>query len=161
MVVRLPSGSGGCAEQRGFSYLFLLIIVAVLGIAAANTVSLGANASRRDAEFELLAIGAEFENALRSYRAADVAGTRVGPRDLEDLLLDKRTSGTRRHLRKIYADPLTGRQEWGVVRQPDGLIVGIYSMAPGIPIKRAAFDAHRASFENAERYAQWVFSATP
>ena len=161
MVVRLPSGSGGCAEQRGFSYLFLLIIVAVLGTAAANAVSLGVNASRRDAEFELLAIGAEFENALRSFRAVGVAGTRVGPRDLEDLLLDKRMSGTRRHLRKIYADPLTGRQEWGVVRQPDGLIVGIYSIAPGIPIKRASFDARRASFENAERYAQWVFSATP
>ena len=90
MVVRLPSGSGGCAEQRGFSYLFLLVIVAVLGIAAANTVSLGANASRRDAELELLAIGAEFENALRSYRAAGVAGTRVGPQELENLLLDRR-----------------------------------------------------------------------
>lgn len=161
MVVRLPSGSDNRAKQRGFSYLFLLIIVAVLGIAAANAVSLGVNASRRDAEFELLAIGAEFENALRSYRAAGVAGTRVGPRDLEDLLLDRRISIKRRHLRKIYADPLTGREEWGVVRQPDGLIVGVYSMAPGIPIKRAGFDAHRASFENAERYAQWVFSATP
>jgi type II secretory pathway pseudopilin PulG len=161
MVVRLPSGSDNRAKQRGFSYLFLLIIVAVLGIAAANAVSLGVNASRRDAEFELLAIGAEFENALRSYRAAGVAGTRAGPRDLEDLLLDRRIAITRRHLRKIYADPLTGRQEWGVVRQPDGLIVGVYTMAPGIPIKRAGFDAHRASFENAERYAQWVFSAAP
>ena len=161
MVARLPSGSDNRAKQRGFSYLFLLIIVAVLGIAAANAVSLGVSASRRDAEFELLAIGAEFENALRSYRAVGVAGTRIGPRDLEDLLLDRRISITRRHLRKIYADPLTGRQEWGVVRQPDGLIVGVYSMAAGIPIKRAGFDAHRASFDNADRYAQWVFSATP
>lgn len=161
MVVRLPSGSGNRARQRGFSYLFLLVIVAVLGIAAANAVSLGVNASRRDAESELLSIGTEFENALRSYRATGVAGARVGPRDFEDLLLDKRMSVTRRHLRKIYADPLTGRQEWGVVRQPDGVILGIYSMAPGIPIKRAGFDAHRASFESAELYAKWVFSATP
>lgn len=160
MVVRSPGGSGGGAEQRGFSYLFLLIIVAVLGMVAANAVSLGVNASRRDAEVELLAIGGEFENALRSYRGAGPTGTRAGPRDLEDLLLDRRMSATRRHLRKIYADPLTGRQEWGVVRQPDGAIVGIYSTAPGTPIKRAGFDVHRASFDNAARYAQWVFGTS-
>lgn len=161
MAVRLASGSARRAEQRGFSYLLLLVIVAVMGIAAANTVSLGVAASRRDAELELLAIGSEFENALRSYRAAGVAGTRIGPRDLDELLLDRRISATRRHLRKIYADPLTGHPEWGLVRQPDGSIVGIYSTAAGTPIKRAAFDAHRLAFENAERYAQWVFGASP
>ena len=161
MVVRLPSGSGNRARQRGFSYLFLLIIVAVLGIAAANAVSLGVNASRRDAEFELLTIGAEFENALRSYRSAGLAGARVGPRELEGLLLDGRVSARRRHLRKLYADPLTGRQEWGVQRHPDGSIVGVYSLAAGVPIKRVGFEAHRVAFENAERYRQWVFGTPP
>jgi type II secretory pathway pseudopilin PulG len=155
------TASGGRARRRGFSYLFLLIAVAVIGIAAASALSLGADASRRDAEVDLLTLGAEFENALRGFRAIGVGRARSGPRDLNELLLDKRLADPRRHLRKIYADPLTGRQEWGVVRHPDGSIAGIFSLAPGSPIKRSGFEAHRAGFENAQRYGQWVFGAPP
>lgn len=133
-----------------------------MGLFAVGSVSLGAAATRRQAELELLSIGEQFEQALAGYRSAvpravSVAGG--GPRELEDLLLDRRAGGVRRHLRKIYADPLTGRAEWGLVKHPDGSIAGVFSLAAGTPIKQGGFDAHRITFESAKRYSDWVFAA--
>lgn len=158
------SWSGRCFErpcaQRGLAYLLLLVALAAIGTAAAYSVSQGVAASRRQAELDLLAIGAEFEHAFHSHRGSKAGGASAGPREIEDLLLDKRVAGLR-HLRKIYVDPLTGRQEWGVLRHPDGSIMGLYSMAPGVPIKRSGFASHRATFEDVQQYSQWIFRAPP
>lgn len=108
--------------------------------------------ARRDAERHLLAIGAEFERALVSY-----AGGARGPRTLDELVRDPRMPGTRRHLRQIYADPLTGRPDWGLVTDPQGFIVGVYSLAEGRPIQRSAFEAHWGHMEEADSYRDWVF----
>ncbi len=146
----------------GFAYLVLLIAVATLGIAAAGTVSLGARASRQDAERQLLATGAEFERALQSYLAsAPVALAGIGPRTLEELLKDPRSAGLKRHLRQIRPDPLTGKTDWGLLLARDGSIVGVYSRAEGQPQKTRGFGLLQAHFELAERYADWVFTATP
>lgn len=149
------------ARSTGFAYVLLLITVATLGMLSAASLSLGAQITRRDAERELLAIGAEFEQALRSYGGiaanAEAATGGRGPRTLEELLKDPRSLSVKRHLRQIYADPLTGRNEWGLVKEPGGSIVGIYSIAEGVPIQRAGFEPAKTSFENAESYAAWVF----
>lgn len=146
--------------QRGFAYVLLLIVIAVLGIVAGNTVSLGSQISRRDAEQSLLVIGGEFEAALRSYagigNALNAPNAR-GPRALEDLLKDPRSALVRRHLRQIYADPLTGKAEWGLVKDASGAIVGVYSLAEGLPIKRSSFEARQAHFEEALTYQAWIF----
>lgn len=117
--------------------------------------------ARRDAERELLAIGAEFRHALRSYagvplQAIEPAAHR-GPRSLDELLRDPRAPGVRRHLRQIYADPLSGKTEWGLVRDPQGFLIGMYSLAEGRPITRTGFEPGGTGFEDAETYRQWVF----
>lgn len=146
----------------GFAYLGLLVAVAALGLAAAGTVSLGARASRQDAERQLLAIGGEIERALLSYAAASTpAQAGIGPRALEDLLKDPRSPGLKRHLRRVRPDPLTGTADWGLVLARDGSILGVYSLADGRPQKVAGFGPAQAHFERAERYADWVFTATP
>lgn len=128
---------------------------------SAASLSVGSQISRRDAERELLATGAEFEQALKSY--AGVSGNSgqaiggFGPQTLEDLLKDPRFPSIKRHLRQIYTDPLTGRSEWGLVKTPGGFIVGVYSMADGAPIQRTGFEPAKAGFENAQSYADWVF----
>lgn len=137
-------------QEGGFAYLLLLLAVALIGLAAAAAVSLGASMARRDAERELLAIGAEFEQALRSYGGG-------GPASLQDLLRDPRAPATRRHLRQIYADPLTGRSDWGLVTDAQSRIIGIHSLAEGMPIQRDNFPANWAVFADAQGYRQWVF----
>jgi type II secretory pathway pseudopilin PulG len=151
--------------QAGFAYVLLLVAIAIIGVAASATLGLGAAMGRRDAERELLAIGAEFQQALRSYAGAvdlssPIAAGR-GPRSLDDLLKDPRSPQLRRHLRQLRADPLTGRAEWGLVTDPQGAITGVYSLAPGRPFKRSSFEGAWAAFEDAESYRDWVFGTAP
>ncbi len=145
--------------MRGFAYLLLLVLIAVLGLVSAGTVARGHKASRNQAELELLAIGAEFRAALISYRGGAQAAQAAGPAELQDLLRDPRIPGVRRHLRKVYADPLTGSQQWGLVRAANGRITGIYSLAPGEPIKQAGFDERYPGFDGAKSYSEWLFTA--
>lgn len=145
----------------GFAYVLLLLAVALIALSASAAISLGATMARRDAERELLAIGAEFQQALRSYAGVAVGavvstGNR-GPRTLEDLLKDPRVPGVRRHLRKLYADPLTGKGEWGLVTDSQGSIVGVYSLAKGQPIRQSGFEPQWAGLEGAKEYREWVF----
>ncbi len=156
----MPSGNRP-GHARGFAYIFLLVMVALLGGAAAATLELGATMARRDAERQLLAVGGEIQAALRSYAGvAQHTATGVqaqGPQTLDDLLRDPRAPGVRRHLRQLYADPMTGKPDWTVLRDAQGRITGVHSQAAGTPIKRTGFDAVWASFEDADSYQKWVF----
>lgn len=144
----------GSRRPGGFAYLLLLAAIAIVGLGASAALSLGAAMARRDAEQQLLAVGLEFQQALRSYSTP-------GPRSLEDLLKDPRTPGLRRHLRQVRSDPLTGRQEWGLVTDGQGFITGVYSLAEGKPLKRSGFEPSLAHFEEAPDYRQWVFGPPP
>ena len=165
------TGSRRLARSRGFAYVLLLAAVAIIAVAATASLRIGVQMSRRDAEQSLLYVGSEFERALRSYagmpasanvNASNVATNQAllsarGPRTLEELLKDPRTPGIRRHLRQIYADPMTGQQTWGLVKDPAGFIIGVYSLAEGTPIKQTGFAPHQAGFEQAQAYGTWVF----
>lgn len=148
-------------RPAGFAYVLLLIGVAVTGLVASTSLSLGATMARRDAEKELLLIGMAYQQALRSYAGAAPAGGAPvggrGPQSLDDLLRDPRVPGIRRHLRQRYADPLTGKDQWGLVSDASGGIVGIYSLAEGRPIQQSGFEPRMAHLEAAESYRQWVF----
>jgi len=145
-------------HARGSAYLWMLFFVAMLGVGlavAGETWSLGA---RREREQQLLAIGEEFRQALRSYRRAQFGGAaRQYPADLEDLLRDNRFPGIQRHLRRIYRDPMTGKAEWGLVRR-GGRIVGVYSLSQDKPLKQHGFEPEHGGFAGAEKYSDWVFT---
>jgi len=144
----------------GFAYLSLLIAIAIIGIAAAASFQVGSILQRRAAEEELLAIGSEFRAALLSYSSSTPAGQASYPPSLESLLKDPRYPSIHRHLRKLYFDPLTGNQKWGTVMSPDGKgIIGIYSLAPGTPIKTGNFDLVYQSFTDKTTYADWIFTS--
>lgn len=153
--------------SNGFAYVMLLVIVAVLSVFAAGSLQLGSQLSRKDAEQALLDIGGEFQRALYSYSGTtatvSVGGgnasaiTAKGPRTIEELLRDGRTASTKRHLRQIYADPMTGSAQWGIVTDPAGFILGVYSKSTERPIKRTNFDLMQAHFEDAESYSKWIF----
>jgi type II secretory pathway pseudopilin PulG len=143
---------------QGFTYISLLIMVAIIAVAATATVQLGSVVQRRDAERELLHIGQQFQLALFTYASRTPGGMPRLPKELTDLLRDPRQPGiTLRHLRRVPADPITGKAEWGLVRTPDGFITGVHSLSEARPIKVAGFEPGLAQLEGAERYKEWVF----
>jgi type II secretory pathway pseudopilin PulG len=146
-------------KQAGFTYLGMLILVAIISLVSATTIQVGAVLQRRDAEEELLEIGTEFRAALISYSAATPVGRAPRPASLQDLLKDPRFPTTRRHLRKIYADPLTGKEEWGILTAPDGSgVTGVYSLSDAKPIKIGNFESPYERFKGKTSYRFWVFA---
>jgi type II secretory pathway pseudopilin PulG len=55
---------------RGFTYLSLIVMVAIVGLVTASAIKLGSVLQRSRAEQELLDIGAAFSDALKSYADA-------------------------------------------------------------------------------------------
>jgi type II secretory pathway pseudopilin PulG len=144
-------------RSGGFAYLWTLMLVAMLGVGlsfAAESYQLG---KRREQERELLFIGREFRDAIRSYYVASGMVTqREYPARLEDLLQDSRMAGTRRHLRRIYRDPMTGKAEWGLVRF-GGRIIGVHSLSAVMPLKQSGFEPDEQAFEGKTSYREWQF----
>jgi type II secretory pathway pseudopilin PulG len=148
------------AKQRtraGFTLVGVLILVAILAVIATATVSAGATLERRAAEEELLFVGRQYRNAFKSYYESAISTQRF-PSKLEDLLKDPRFPGVRRHLRKLYLDPMTGKAQWGTVAAPGGGIMGVYSLSTEVPIKQALFPTEFTAFEGKQTYADWVFA---
>ena len=146
--------------SAGFTYIGMLLFLAVFGAISAGVVSSGAAISQRAAEEELLWVGTQFRDAVRSYYEAGAGGRRFAL-TLPELLRDPRFPGVRRHLRRIYPDPLTGAEDWGIVQAPGGGIMGVYSKAPGRPLKLDQFPVEFATFTNKDKYADWVFAYVP
>lgn len=148
----MRSGRSG----HGFALVLLLVLVAVIATVTAGAVQAGHTAGRRSAEAALLVAGEDFHAALVSWRRG-APGASVGPAELAELVRDPRVPGVQRHLRQIPYDPLTGRAEWGLLRDNAGRIVAVHSLAPGQPITRRGFAPTQAGFEDASSYAQWQF----
>lgn len=153
----MPTGK---PAQSGFSYLFVLMLIALIGLGLAAAGTLWRTESQRDRETALLFIGHQYRQAIRSYYELDPAQPRL-PQSLDDLLEDKRRPATVRHLRRTYRDPLTGGP-FRLIREPvtQG-IVGVYSPAPGRPFKRAGFSVRDEAFAEAASYAGWRFVYLP
>jgi len=152
-----PTRSGTKRRHAaGFTYLGLLLLVAVMGIALTVVSQVWQTTQQRDKEDELLCVGDQMRRALTAYAASAAGGQRY-PQRLEDLLKDPRFPVPRRYLRKIYADPITGRAEWGLVKGPGDVIMGVYSLSEEEPLKKSEFSLADRAFEGKTKYSEWVF----
>lgn len=153
-----PTRAG--SRHTGVAFLALLIVIAAMGAALAATGSLWHEVQQREKERELLFIGLQYRRAIKQYYEG--SGNRQKyPLSLDALLLDERTPAIRRYLRRPYRDPLSNTQEWGLVMAPQGGIMGIYSLAKGVPIKQANFPAELAWENDKGSYADWQFTYAP
>lgn len=144
-------------HAAGFTYVGVLLMVALLGIGLGGVGTVWHTASMREREAELLFVGDQFRKAIVSYRDSS-SGAKVYPKRLEDLVEDNRLPKARRHLRKIFRDPMTNGHTWGLVRAGDR-IIGVYSQANGAPFRRAGFGDAYSTFGTAHSYRDWIFSA--
>lgn len=140
--------------DKGFTYLTVLFIVAILAGGLALAGEVWHTAAVREREIELLHIGNQYREAIRRYY---LNGPQQYPRDLSDLIKDPRRPGTERYLRRLYPDPLTGKNEWGLVKAPDGGIMGVYSPSEERPLKVAGFRLRDKGFEDSSKYVEWKF----
>lgn len=145
-------------RQGGFTLLAVLFMVAALGVGMAAVGTAWETAARREKEAELLFVGNQYRHAIERYQQATPGGIKTYPKRLEDLLMDRRFPQTVRHLRRLYADPLTGKSEWGLVKDGEG-ITGVYSLSRDTPMKQANFTAAYKAFEGAASYSDWTFVA--
>lgn len=132
----------------GFTYLMLLWWVALSGLMLAALAQSWMLDARRAREAELVWRGEQFRLAIEAYASVPVGeGQSQLPRRLEDLLEDRRSGELQRHLKRIWPDPMTGRTEWGLVREGDG-ITGVHSLSTARPLNAP---------EGVLRYEQWTF----
>jgi len=148
-------------RQRGFTLAAALIAVAVLGAGMAAYGEIASHAAQREKERELLFVGNQFRQAIGAYYERTPGAVKKFPQKLEELLKDARYPMPQRHLRRIYADPMTGKPEWGTIEAPGGGIMGVYSLSQLRPVKSGGFAPRDASLAGAARYADWQFSYVP
>ena len=151
------AGPAGHRSQRGITYLIVLFLIALVGMGLAFLGTFWDTELKRGRERELLFIGEQFGVALKRYYDAS-PGVKEYPRRLEDLLDDRRHQTVRRHLRQIFADPLTGKRDWVLVMNGEQ-ITAIHSRSKGVPFVHTGFPPDWVDqFSGASTYADWLFT---
>ena len=121
---------------------------------------LASNAAKREKEQELMFVGDAYRQAIGQYYEGSPGGNKVWPKSLEQLLKDERFAFNRRYLRRLYRDPVTGK-DWATVEAPEGGIMGVRSASEAPPSKTANFPVGYETFEGAQRYTDWQFVYSP
>jgi hypothetical protein len=124
-----------------------------------NSTEIWATVVARENENELLFIGDQYRKAIERYYYAKPPNERALPKNLMELVKDDRFPAALHHLRKLYADPITG-QAFQEQRSALG-IIGVYSPSAKRPVKKAGFEAPYEKFQGTQTYRDWKFVFTP
>lgn len=146
--------------SAGFTYIGLLIAVAIMGVTLATIGTFWHTTRQRAQEQELLFVGNQYAQAIFAYYQNTPGADKQFPKKLEDLLLDKRQPYTTRYLRKIFADPITGSTQWGLIKGADGGIIGVHSLSDATPLKKDNFSRGYEKFAAKKSYSEWRFTFT-
>lgn len=157
MITATLRAGNSCRSQQGFTYIVLLTAIIIVGITADILTRSSAIQKQRELETELMFRGKAYYDAIESYYQS--SPIRQFPKQLDDLLYDNRFSH-KRHLRKVYQDPITGG-EWRLLRNGSGGIVGVASTSKKRPLKQAQFLPPFEHFSGADHYHQWEFLYLP
>ncbi len=114
------------ADSTGSIYILLLIALAVVAAFGAEVVALASATIRNQQLADLRWRGMQYSNAIGAYYEATPGSQRVFPRTMSELEQDSRYLSIRRHLRELYESPIP-KDQWEVVRAPDGGIQGVRS----------------------------------
>ena len=158
MERRSPPGSRCSMRPRplppqGFTYVGLLAAIVITGILLAAAGRVWSLHEQREREVQLLFVGNQIRSAIARYY---LVGRRY-PLALQDLVQDDRTPATRRFLRKVYIDPMTGAADWTLIPAADGGFMGVASASKLVPIKQRGFDWTNQGFSDSDCYCKWQF----
>jgi type II secretory pathway pseudopilin PulG len=143
--------------QRGVTYLAVLMLVAISAVVVVGQGAFSAVDGQRGREDELIFVGGQFRQAIARYYEGTPGPVKRYPESLDELLLDRRFEPAARHLRRIYADPITSSLHWGVVYAPEGGVMGVYSLSTARPMRQSGFAQGEIGFAGKAKYSEWVF----
>lgn len=143
-------------KSSGFTFIGLMIIIAISGILLAAVGTVWKQDVQRDREQDLLYYGDAYRRAITQYYDQTPSGLKQFPKKLTDLLSDRRFPRPRHHIRVLYPNPMTEDGSWQLIRVA-GRIQGVTTNSDQAPIKVSGFDTMYASFEQAQTYADWKF----
>lgn len=147
--------------QQGYTYIGLLILVAVTATLSAGLLRVGTVMQRHAAEDELLQAGSELGNALYSYSRITPADSNPRPQSMQDLLRDPRfPKFVVRHLRRVPMDPMTGRERWGEIRSDLAPGIDAFYSLSDLQTERTTFLPQYAEFVDKRYYRDWLFDQT-
>ena len=104
-------------------------------------------------ERRLVSAGNEIVTALEAYRAAAPGSAKELPHALEDLLHDPRMLADKGYLATLPVDPLTQKQDWGVIKNQAEQIIGVHSLSTARP----TWIGRILSLQSGSSYADWKF----
>ncbi|MBE9487066.1 MAG: type II secretion system protein [Chloroflexi bacterium] len=147
--------------KNGAALMSVLIAVTILGLLSGIAGATWKTIVQRAKEQELLWRGDQYRRAIESYYLTSRAGARaVLPSALKNLTKDPRSVATVRHLRKLYPDPITGK-DWVLIKDPVGRIQGVKSSSELEPFKKNNFSEKNKNFSDKTRYNEWQFIFDP
>ncbi|HEX9078486.1 MAG TPA: type II secretion system protein [Desulfuromonadaceae bacterium] len=142
---------------KGFTYLIALMLVMVMGIMLGIIGQSWRIVMQREREAELLFRGSQIKDAItRWYTPRPGQPAAMPLRDLNDLLRDPRSASTVRYLRRLYNDPITGK-EWSVISDPSRGISGVASTSQDKPLKVDGFPDGLQDLAGKAHYSEWQF----
>ncbi len=113
-------------SNAGFTYLGVLLAVALLGLGLTAAAQIWSKRAERERLARMDAIGAEYVAAIAAYQQGAPGIVVSGlPQSVGSMIRDPRLVTVRRYLRREYPNPFTGRPDWEFVLAPDGGILGI------------------------------------
>jgi len=149
----------GRHRQAGFTYLWLLAALAVLGLFLAVVGPMWATQAQREREAELLRVGTAYAQAIERYYAMSPNGVKTLPTRIDDLLLDPRFPTPVRHLRAAYLDPIDPSHEMEPILGAGGQWMGVHSASDLEPLRRVEWTDGRHVIAPATHYRDWQFLA--
>lgn len=148
------NGRQGSYGKAGFTYLSVLFAITVMGLILSRTGVLHRSAAQRAKEEELIFRGLEIKRAIGAYHREN----NRYPSRFEDLVKDPGLPYTKRYLRRLYADPFTGKADWEIIESPQTGIMGVRSRAIGAPFKKTGFPPELKGLEGMKTYGDWEFA---
>jgi hypothetical protein len=155
------AASGSRTSQRLNSLLFkglwsLLALAVVVAVAASLNRDFLARVQQ---ERELIAAGERIRDGIGAYHSKSPGTAKTYPSALVHLLADPRMLAQTGHLDYIPTDPVSRTNEWGEIKNAQGEVIGVHSLADKAPTWLGQFLAPKGSGRGA--YSEWRFVYRP
>lgn len=153
-IVTSTAGGAVNKAQGGFTYILMLVAVAVVSLTAGLGVTLVSSEVQADREEELLFRGMAYREAIGRYHRQE----KNYPPTLDALVSNPIPA--KRYMRALYRDPMGG-EKWQLILGAGGGIIGVASGSKVPPRKQAGFPEGYENLANARTYSEWAFIYKP